>query len=1156
VSDITINGIDVTTLFVPYNGANANIDLNNKSMSGVNSLTATSVVASGTVQGQNLTSTALTTTNTLKINSVPAGTVAKALAVDAAGNVIEGSAIPTQINVTALSGAFTSPAYFTYITTNAAGAQTVFIDTITPLYYRPINATLYLKNISTSDITASWYNLGSIYGATTTCDTLSASQSVSTQSITATGTTTTNSLVINSVPVSAGVGKRNLAVTTIGGYVVEADVTKQIDLTDIGAYAGAMYFTYIQTNAAGVQTIYIDTSSPMYYNASSNTLFATNLTASGSTVVNTLKINSVPAGTAVTQLAIDATGNVVQGGSSIPTQIGVNGATSGAFYPALFSSQTVGNQSIYVETGLVETLVYYPATRTLDVDKITTNSITLVGTAGTPVFALGIDSSSRVITFTPSQPTVTGTQTNADFYPMFASSPITTPNSDLYVDLGGHLTYNPSTNLLTTTNLTVSGTTTIVGYAPLNSPAFTGIPTAPTATAGTNTTQIATTQFVTSAGYAPINSPNFTGIPSGPTASVGTSNFQLANTSFVATSFAPLASPIFTGSPNAPTQSAGNNSTLLATTAFVQTAIGGYLPLTGGTMTGTIGIDAGNLGFLLTQNDKNVAYSYTIGSNGTSGANTWITLRSPASMIGVSPLVTITPPMVCSSTLNVGSTLDVTGITTANAGLSVNSGGVNYANIGFFGASNITGDLTVFSTGGTPVFYMSQNGITGQILASKQYNWLIGGATVMNITSNNVGLQMGSMFDFSVGSAGGWDNSNSLYITTGGLGGNNSGVGMGFNTTLDSGLLCCIAPNVAWKTMTYKALGHSFRILNTSVAGVNNTGLYADNAGYLTSYQQANTSGVGLTGGSTGDLVLYANSSTVLRIYAGTTQVSAFFTYGGAPAQLWKGTPVWYIEAGGVNIYMNATQSGYWDNFASGWRMNAVGQLTLGSDTNYVNIKHKQLTNILPSAWDGGVLFTNTYQSSSTASGLNIGSYDAAYSYGFIVSLRPSIVWNDLYLNAANTYVYVNGTLAVYSVAGGWISVSDEREKTDIKPLKTNRSLERVLAAKTYTYKRKFYLDSSGNDLVPQEDKDKFHIGIMAQQIKDSNPHCLSTWEDENTKQEERLGINYNDYVIHLLGAVQEQQKQITAQQSTIDLLTKHLSDLTNQVNELTKKLI
>ena len=68
-----------------------------------------------------------------------------------------------------------------------------------------------------------------------------------------------------------------------------------------------------------------------------------------------------------------------------------------------------------------------------------------------------------------------------------------------------------------------------------DSPAFTGIPTAPTASAGTNTTQLATTAFVTTADNlkANIDSPTFTGVPSAPTASAGTNTAQLANTAFV-----------------------------------------------------------------------------------------------------------------------------------------------------------------------------------------------------------------------------------------------------------------------------------------------------------------------------------------------------------------------------------------------------------------------------------------------------------------------------------------------------------------------------------------------------------------------------------------------------------------------------------------------
>lgn len=83
-----------------------------------------------------------------------------------------------------------------------------------------------------------------------------------------------------------------------------------------------------------------------------------------------------------------------------------------------------------------------------------------------------------------------------------------------------------------------------VTYAPLSSPAFTGTPTAPTATAGTNTTQIATTAFVTSAlsAYALKASPTFTGVPKAPTATAGDSSTQIATTAFVANALSNLPS--------------------------------------------------------------------------------------------------------------------------------------------------------------------------------------------------------------------------------------------------------------------------------------------------------------------------------------------------------------------------------------------------------------------------------------------------------------------------------------------------------------------------------------------------------------------------------------------------------------------------------------
>lgn len=191
---------------------------------------------------------------------------------------------------------------------------------------------------------------------------------------------------------------------------------------------------------------------------------------------------------------------------------------------------------------------------------------------------------------------------------------------------------------------------TAAGGALLASPAFTGAPTAPTAAPATNNTQIATTAYVTAAiladttgvtsfntrtgavsllladitgaGGAPLASPSFTGVPLGPTATPGTSTTQLATTAFVAAAIASsgvasfnsrtgavtliandisaaggalLAGPTFTGVPAAPTATAGTNTTQLATTAFVQAAVsalgtGPFLPLVGGTLSGTLAV--------------------------------------------------------------------------------------------------------------------------------------------------------------------------------------------------------------------------------------------------------------------------------------------------------------------------------------------------------------------------------------------------------------------------------------------------------------------------------------------------------------------------------------------------------------------------------------
>jgi hypothetical protein len=99
-------------------------------------------------------------------------------------------------------------------------------------------------------------------------------------------------------------------------------------------------------------------------------------------------------------------------------------------------------------------------------------------------------------------------------------------------------------------------------------------------------------------GLATLNSPAFTGVPTAPTAAPGTSTTQIATTEFVDTGYAKLASPAFTGNPTAPTQASGTSNTTIATTAFVQqVALNNQLPL-----------QSGNTGKYLTTDGSNASW--------------------------------------------------------------------------------------------------------------------------------------------------------------------------------------------------------------------------------------------------------------------------------------------------------------------------------------------------------------------------------------------------------------------------------------------------------------------------------------------------------------------------------------------------------------------
>ncbi|CRL97441.1 hypothetical protein [Pseudomonas sp. 28 E 9] len=109
--------------------------------------------------------------------------------------------------------------------------------------------------------------------------------------------------------------------------------------------------------------------------------------------------------------------------------------------------------------------------------------------------------------------------------------------------------------------------------APLNSPALTGVPTAPTPALAVNNSQIATTAFVAAAVAALVNAaPGALDTLNELATALGNDPNFAATMNYYLSLKAPLANPALTGTPTAPMAIQFDDSNQLATTAFVRRA--------------------------------------------------------------------------------------------------------------------------------------------------------------------------------------------------------------------------------------------------------------------------------------------------------------------------------------------------------------------------------------------------------------------------------------------------------------------------------------------------------------------------------------------------------------------------------------------------------
>ena len=170
-------------------------------------------------------------------------------------------------------------------------------------------------------------------------------------------------------------------------------------------------------------------------------------------------------------------------------------------------------------------------------------------------------------------------------------------------------------------------------------------------------------------------------------------------------------------------------------------------------------------------------------------------------------------------------------------------------------------------------------------------------------------------------------------------------------------------------------------------------------------------------------------------------------------------------------------------------------------------------------------------------------TFDRVNDKGILQCIAPTSRWCDFEYWALEHRFYYLGNLRGKVDNSGFVNTSDERLKTDIQLLDTESSLQKVLQAVPKRYKWKI---SDDNGMMDQEEKDKYHVGLIAQEVMVSNPHCVSLGKDDI------YGIQYNDYIIHLIGAVQQMHARITyLEEQLVQVHQTQIYELQQQVAQL-----
>ncbi len=259
------------------------------------------------------------------------------------------------------------------------------------------------------------------------------------------------------------------------------------------------------------------------------------------------------------------------------------------------------------------------------------------------------------------------------------------------------------------------------------------------------------------------------------------------------------------------------------------------------------------------------------------------------------------------------------------------------------------------------------------------------------------------------------------------------------------------------------------------------------------------------------------------------------------------------FEAGKSNIngghnYFSGFQAGYSNTTAhfnqfmgyqSGYA-NATGtqNLFIGYNAGRYNASGNQNVGVGSYA-----LTTNTLGSNNTAIG-----YDADVSSDFL--FNATAIGSNALVNASNKVVIGNTNVSSIGGYANWSNFSDARFKHNVKENVPGLSFITKLRPITYTLDVDGINDFNSKDLpadkklktLNSEKKNEVFTGFMAQEVEEvakSLGYNFSGVDKPQDASKQTYALRYSDFVVPLVKAIQEQQKQIDELKKMIELLSK-----------------